>query len=64
MQRYITVRVLRSLLALWVMSLIVFSLARITGDPMDALLPMEADPEDMPGLPSTGGWISLCIPST
>ncbi len=46
MQRYITVRVLRSLLALWVMSLIVFSLARITGDPMDALLPMEADPEE------------------
>ncbi len=46
MQRYITVRILQGLLALWVMSLIVFSLARITGDPMDALLPMEADPEE------------------
>ncbi|ETX08378.1 MAG: glutathione ABC transporter permease [Candidatus Entotheonella gemina] len=46
MQRYITIRILQSLLALWVMSLIVFSLARITGDPMDALLPMEADPEE------------------
>ena len=46
MQRYITIRVLQSILALWVMSLIVFSLARITGDPMDALLPMEADPEE------------------
>ncbi len=46
MQRYITIRILQSLLSLWVMSLIVFGLARITGDPMDALLPMEADPEE------------------
>jgi len=30
------------LLALWVMSVIVFSLARMTGDPLDVLLPMEA----------------------
>ena len=42
MQRYIIVRLLQSLLALWVMSLIVFSLARLTGDPLDVLLPMEA----------------------
>lgn len=42
MQRYIVIRILQSLLALWVMSLIVFSLARITGNPMDALLPMDA----------------------
>jgi peptide/nickel transport system permease protein len=28
------------------MSLIVFSLARITGNPMDAMLPMEADLEE------------------
>ena len=46
MQRYIAIRVLQSLLALWVMSLIVFSLARITGNPMDAMLPMEADAEE------------------
>lgn len=46
MQRYITIRICQSILALLVMSLIVFSLARITGDPMDALLPMEADPEE------------------
>jgi peptide/nickel transport system permease protein len=43
MQRYITIRILQALLALWVTSLIVFSLARITGNPMDAMLPMEAD---------------------
>src|SRR5262249_44645973 len=42
MQRYILIRVLQSLLALWVMSVIVFSLARMTGDPLDVLLPMEA----------------------
>jgi peptide/nickel transport system permease protein len=42
MQRYILVRFLQSLLALWVMSVIVFSLARFTGDPLDVLLPMEA----------------------
>jgi peptide/nickel transport system permease protein len=46
MQRYIVIRLLQSLLALWVMSLIVFSLARITGNPMDAMLPMEADAEE------------------
>jgi peptide/nickel transport system permease protein len=42
MQRFITIRFLQSLLALFVMSMIVFSLARMTGDPLDVLLPMEA----------------------
>ena len=42
MQRYILIRFLQSLLALWVLSVIVFSLARMTGDPLDVLLPMEA----------------------
>ena len=42
MQRYILIRFLQSLLALFVMSIIVFSLARMTGDPLDVLLPMEA----------------------
>ena len=42
MQRYILIRFLQSLLTLWVMSVIVFSLARLTGDPLDVLLPMEA----------------------
>jgi len=46
MQRYIVVRFLQSLLALWVMSLIVFCLARVTGNPLDVLLPMEAGPEE------------------
>ena len=46
MQRYIAKRALQSLLAIWVMSLIVFSLARVSGNPLDVMLPLEAGPED------------------
>jgi peptide/nickel transport system permease protein len=46
MQRFIAVRVFQSLLAILVMSLIVFSLARISGNPIDVMLPIEAEQED------------------
>jgi len=46
MQRFIVVRVLQSLVAIFVMSLIVFGLARLSGDPLDVMLPIEAMPED------------------
>ena len=46
MQRYIARRALQSLLAIWVMSLVVFTLARFTGNPLDVMLPMEATAED------------------
>ena len=46
MQRFIAVRVLQSLVAIFVMSLIVFSLARISGNPIDVMLPIEAEQED------------------
>jgi peptide/nickel transport system permease protein len=46
MQRYIARRALQSLLAIWVMSLIVFTLARVSGNPLDMMLPMEATRED------------------
>jgi peptide/nickel transport system permease protein len=46
MQRFIVVRALQSLLALLVMSMIVFGLARISGNPLDVMLPIEAGPED------------------
>ena len=46
MQRYITVRLLQSVLTILVVSIIVFSLARVTGNPLDVLLPLEATPED------------------
>ena len=46
MQRFIAVRVLQSLLAILVMSVIVFGLARISGNPIDVMLPIEAEQED------------------
>jgi peptide/nickel transport system permease protein len=46
MQRYVARRVFHSILAILAMSLIVFSLARISGNPLDVMLPLEATPED------------------
>ena len=46
MQRYIAKRALQSLLSIWVMSLIVFGLARFSGNPLDMMLPLEAGPEE------------------
>ena len=46
MQRFIAVRVLQSLLAVLVMSVIVFGLARLSGNPIDVMLPIEAEQED------------------
>lgn len=46
MQRYIAIRILQSIIALLVLTVIVFSLARIAGDPLDVLLPLEATVED------------------
>jgi peptide/nickel transport system permease protein len=42
MQRYIAIRGLQSVLTLWVMSIVVFALTRLSGNPMDVLLPFEA----------------------
>ena len=46
MQRYIVVRLFHAIVALFAMSLIVFSLARISGNPMDVLLPEDATEQD------------------
>lgn len=46
MQRFIAIRVLQSLLAILVMSMIVFGLARLSGNPIDVMLPIEAEKED------------------
>ncbi len=46
MQRFIAMRVFQSLLAVLVMSVIVFGLARISGNPIDVMLPIEAEEED------------------
>ena len=45
MQRFILIRFVQAILALWAVSLIVFGLARITGNPLDTLLSFEAGPE-------------------
>ena len=55
MQRYIAVRVFQSLLAIVVMSVIVFGLARLSGDPLDVMLPLEATQEDYDRLSSYWG---------
>jgi peptide/nickel transport system permease protein len=46
MQRFIAIRVLQSLVAILVMSVIVFGLARLSGNPIDVMLPIEAEKED------------------
>lgn len=46
MQHFIAVRVLQSFIAILVMSVVVFSLARLSGDPIDVMLPIEAEKED------------------
>src|SRR5918992_5976797 len=45
-QRYIVMRFLQSLLALIILSGLVFLLARATGDPLMLILPMQASEED------------------
>jgi peptide/nickel transport system permease protein len=46
MQRYIARRLLQTVLTLLAVSVIVFALARLSGDPRDVLLPIEATQED------------------
>ena len=45
MQRYIIIRLVQSIFTLIGVSIIVFSLARLSGNPLDVLLPPEADAE-------------------
>jgi peptide/nickel transport system permease protein len=44
--RFVFSRVLQSLVALAILSVVVFILARATGDPLQLILPMSATPED------------------
>jgi peptide/nickel transport system permease protein len=46
MQRFIVIRLLHSILALFAVSIIIFGLARISGDPVAMMLPVEATQED------------------
>jgi peptide/nickel transport system permease protein len=46
MQRYILGRLLQSLLTLFCLTVLVFSLIRLTGSPLNVVMPMEATKED------------------
>jgi peptide/nickel transport system permease protein len=46
MQRYIIVRLFHAVIVLFAVSIVIFGLTRITGNPLDVLLPEEAFPED------------------
>lgn len=45
MQRYIVTRVFYGIITLFVLSLVVFILARLTGNPLDVMLPLDSGPE-------------------
>ena len=55
MQRFIVLRILQGLLAVFVISLIVFSLSRIAGDPLAAILDDEAGKEQIERLRKSWG---------
>lgn len=46
MQRYILMRTIQALVTLFLVSMLIFWLARLSGDPLDVMLPMEASAED------------------
>jgi ABC-type dipeptide/oligopeptide/nickel transport system permease component len=46
MQRYILKRLAQTLVTIWIISMVVFMLVRITGDPLDLLLSPEATEKD------------------
>ena len=46
MVRFVLFRLLQSLIALAILSVVVFVLARATGDPLHMILPMNASEED------------------
>ncbi len=47
MQRYIAGRVLQAIVSIWIVSIIVFTLVRLSGDPIEIMMPAEATKEDI-----------------
>src|SRR5437867_12820020 len=47
MQRYLAGRILQAIVSMLVVSLVVFVLARLTGDPLEIMMPAEATKEDI-----------------
>src|SRR5438128_9557617 len=46
MQRYLAGRILQAIVSMLVVSVVVFVLARLTGDPLEIMMPAEATQED------------------
>jgi len=46
MQRYILMRIIQALVTIFLVSMLVFWLARLSGDPLHVMLPMEASEQD------------------
>src|SRR2546429_1427413 len=47
MQRYLAGRILQAIVSMLVVSVVVFVLARLTGDPLEIMMPAEATQEDI-----------------
>ncbi len=47
MQRFILIRIAQGFLALWIVTIIVFGIGRVTGDPATMILGLEATQEDL-----------------
>jgi peptide/nickel transport system permease protein len=47
MQRYLIIRTAQALLSLWVVTIIVFGLSRVSGDPTDIFVSIDASPADV-----------------
>jgi peptide/nickel transport system permease protein len=55
MQRYVILRFFQAIIALWVVSVIVFGMGRLTGNPADVLAGFEATPEQRERLKAAWG---------
>lgn len=55
MTRYALINSLRGLLTLFAVSILVFSLARLTGNPLDVLAPIDMSPQDQAALEAKWG---------
>ena len=60
MQRFIIIRCLYALLVLFIVSVIVFGLARLSGNPVDVFLPFDAGPAQERAWNVHWAWTSPC----